>query len=73
MTEVAFAIQAQNLIKWYGRTQALRGVNLEVHRGEIFGLLAWWRFERRDVRVAGEGNWGFVGSLLKNKDTIGKE
>lgn len=23
----------------------------------IFSLLAWWRFERRDIRVAGEGTW----------------
>jgi ABC-2 type transport system permease protein len=22
-------------------------------------LLAWWRFERRDVRVVGEGEWHF--------------
>ena len=38
----------------------------------LFALLAWWRFERRDVRVAGEGNWGLMASLLKKKDTIGK-
>ena len=23
----------------------------------VFTLLAWWRFERRDIRVAGEGGW----------------
>ncbi len=23
-----------------------------------FVLLAWWRFERRDIRVGGEGGWG---------------
>lgn len=23
----------------------------------IFVLLAWWRFQRRDIRVAGEGSW----------------
>lgn len=39
----------------------------------ILALLAWWRFERRDVRVAGEGNWGFVTAFLKKKDTIGKQ
>ena len=39
MTEAAIAIQIQNLTKWYGRTQALRGVNLEVRCGEIFGFL----------------------------------
>lgn len=39
MTDTRLAIQTQNLIKWYGKTQALRGVNLEVKRGEIFGFL----------------------------------
>ena len=38
----------------------------------VLALLAWWGFERRDVRVAGEGNWGFMGWPLKKKDTIGK-
>jgi ABC-2 type transport system permease protein len=23
----------------------------------VMALLAWWRFERRDVRVVGEGEW----------------
>jgi ABC-2 type transport system permease protein len=23
----------------------------------LFALLAWWRFERRDIRVGGEGGW----------------
>jgi len=23
----------------------------------IFTLLAWWRFQRRDIRVGGEGGW----------------
>jgi hypothetical protein len=26
----------------------------------FFALLAWWRFERCDIRIAGEGNWGFT-------------
>ena len=25
----------------------------------VFALLAWWRFERKDIRVAGEGGWAF--------------
>ncbi len=33
------ALLAQGLTKSYGRVQALRGVNLEVRRGEIFGFL----------------------------------
>lgn len=39
MTEATIAIQTQSLVKWYGKTQALRGVDLEVQRGEIFGFL----------------------------------
>ncbi len=33
------AIQAQGLVKNYGRVQALRGVDLSVSQGEIFGFL----------------------------------
>ena len=32
-------IQTKNLVKHYGRIEALRGVSLTVQRGEIFGLL----------------------------------
>jgi ABC-2 type transport system ATP-binding protein len=32
-------IVTDNLMKFYGRVNALRGVNLEVHSGEIFGFL----------------------------------
>ncbi len=33
------AIMTQGLVKSYGRVQALRGLDLEVRRGEIFGFL----------------------------------
>ena len=35
----------------------------------VFVLLAWWRFERRDLRVAGEGGWrlGKWTTILKRK------
>jgi ABC-2 type transport system ATP-binding protein len=33
------AIQTQSLTKNYGSVRALRGVDLEVHQGEIFGFL----------------------------------
>jgi ABC-2 type transport system ATP-binding protein len=35
----SLAIRAQGLTKSYGKVQALRGVDLEVRRGEIFGFL----------------------------------
>ena len=37
--ENSIAIFADNLVKSYGRVEALHGVNLEVHSGEIFGFL----------------------------------
>jgi ABC-2 type transport system ATP-binding protein len=33
------AIQTESLVKSYGKVRALRGVNLEVRRGEMFGFL----------------------------------
>ena len=33
------AIFTRGLVKWYGRIPALRGVDLEVRRGELFGFL----------------------------------
>jgi len=37
--ENSIAIFADDLVKSYGRVEALHGVNLEVHSGEIFGFL----------------------------------
>ena len=37
--EQTFAIQTNGLVKNYGPVKALRGVDLEVRRGEIFGFL----------------------------------
>ncbi len=34
-----YALSTQNLTKSYSNVPALRGVNLEVRRGEIFGFL----------------------------------
>ncbi len=33
------AILTQGLVKWYGSVQALRGLDLDVRRGEIYGYL----------------------------------
>jgi len=37
--EETYAIETRALVKFYGRVQALRGVDLAVKRGEIFGFL----------------------------------
>ncbi len=41
---------------------AIRGLNVAWFLGllalsALLALLAWWRFERRDIRVGGEGGW----------------
>jgi ABC-2 type transport system permease protein len=33
----------------------------------LFTLLAWWRFERRDIRVGGEGGWQLMFRKAKAK------
>jgi ABC-2 type transport system ATP-binding protein len=38
-TELDLAIQIQGLTKSYGKVRALRGIDLAVKRGEIFGFL----------------------------------
>jgi ABC-2 type transport system permease protein len=49
-------------LHYYQGGDAIRGLNGEWLGGLlavalVFTLLAWWRFERRDIRVAGEGSW----------------
>ena len=49
-------------IDYYQGGEAIEGLNLPWFAGllavaALFVALAWWRFERRDVRVVGEGGW----------------
>jgi ABC-2 type transport system permease protein len=49
-------------LTYYQGGRALTGLNETWLAGLlvaalVFALLAWWRFERKDVRVAGEGGW----------------
>lgn len=37
----------------------------------VLALLAWWRFDRRDIRVTGEGNWRLPGLPLRRRRTAG--
>jgi ABC-2 type transport system ATP-binding protein len=39
MADVAAVIQADGLVKRYGQIEAVRGIDLEVRKGEIFGFL----------------------------------
>ena len=50
-------------LNYYQGGDAIRELNGEWLFGllgvaALFTLLAWWRFERRDIRVGGEGGWG---------------
>lgn len=56
----------------YQGGEALNGLDW----GSLLGLLAvagglavlaWWRFERRDIRVAGEGGWRLPALLLRRR------
>jgi ABC-2 type transport system permease protein len=47
---------------YYQSGEAIRGLNGWWFGGllavaALFSVLAWWRFERRDIRVVGEGVW----------------
>jgi ABC-2 type transport system permease protein len=36
----------------------------------LFGALAWWRFEKRDIRVAGEGAWRWPWRRMRNATAL---
>jgi hypothetical protein len=47
---------------YYQGSEAINGLNWGWLLGlltvsAVFLLLAWWRFQNRDIRVAGEGSW----------------
>jgi ABC-2 type transport system permease protein len=49
-------------LDYYQGAKAINGLNLVWFAGLVaaaafFAALAWWRFERKDIRVAGEGSW----------------
>lgn len=49
-------------LNYYQSGDAILGLNVEwfsslLAAAGLFALLAWWRFERRDIRVGGEGGW----------------
>jgi len=49
-------------LKYYQGGNAIDGVNWEwfawlFGATVFFAILAWWRFQKRDIRVGGEGGW----------------
>ena len=56
----------------------MSGLNLEWLAGLIgamafFALLSWWLFQRREIRVGGEGTWTLPIPLLRMIRRRGKE
>jgi len=61
-------------LKYYQGGSAIDGINWEWMAGllgvaVLFVLLAWWRFQRRDIRVGGEGGWRLPALNLRRKIT----
>jgi ABC-2 type transport system permease protein len=60
-------------LSYYQSGEAILGLNGRWLAGLLalallFTLFAWWRFERRDIRVAGEGSlWGWRLPVLRRK------
>jgi ABC-2 type transport system permease protein len=58
-------------LDYYQSGDAIRGLNLQWFCGllavaAVLAALAWWAFERRDLRVSGEGSWRWpFGRVLK--------
>ena len=55
---------------------AMKGLNMAWLLGllavsALLALLAWWRFERRDIRVGGEGGWRLPSLSLPFRRTAG--
>jgi ABC-type multidrug transport system ATPase subunit len=44
------AVETEGLHKSYGEVGALRGVDLRVEAGTVFGLLSVWRYRRAVTR-----------------------
>ena len=52
-------------LTYYQGGEAIHGLNLTwlaalLGFACLFLLLAWWRFQARDIRVSGEGSWPFA-------------
>ena len=65
-------IMAYTPLKYYQAGSAIDGINWEwmvslVGVAILFVLLAWWRFQRRDIRVGGEGGWRLPVLNLRRK------
>lgn len=58
--------------------EALSGLDITSFLGllaasALLALVAWWRFERRDIRVAGEGSWRLPSLPFRRRSGAGQE
>lgn len=65
-------------MKYYQGGIAVNGLNMGWFGGlmiaaVVFALLAWWRFERRDIRVGGEGGWKMPRMRFWRRAEAGRE
>jgi ABC-2 type transport system permease protein len=54
---------------YFQGADAINGINMTWLLGSLsatllFGGLAWWRFEKRDIRIGGEGGWESLIALM---------
>lgn len=61
-------------LKYYQGGSAIDGINWEWMVGllgvaVLFALIAWWQFNRRDIRVGGEGGWRLPTLRIGRKST----
>lgn len=63
LSEAVQAFADFSPLTYYQGGEAMTELNLEYLLGmlgaaALFALVAWWGFERREIRVGGEGGWG---------------
>lgn len=62
-------------LKYYQGGNAVEGLNWEWLAGlfiatVLFALVAWWRFQKRDIRVGGEGGWRIPAFHIRKKQQL---
>ena len=72
------AVAELSPLNYYQTQDAFQGLNGTWLAGlliaaVVFTVLAWWRFERRDIRVGGEGGWRLPSLPLRRRAGVKQE